>query len=633
MKQYIVNVRLFLFVFCMFAAFAAACPAECGAAKQGAKTKTGAKIESGANAAYLKARIGYEKFVKDPGLCADQAAWQRVIRGFRAVYFKFPNDPGVAPKVLYMLAVCYKDLYGHSRSKRDLEEAIKRCEVLVERFPESGLAGGALYLSAGLYLEKGEKAAAKKALERVVEKYPGSGEAVKAARRLKDLGGAPVGQARGEKPVSAAAEGDNGKAQAQPGTARKPSVRDVNGALADAHEKGPAHVPETDGKLREVTDIRHWSVSDYTRIVIDTTGPVAFKEGFLPALKAKGLPRRFYIDIEPAIRKNGLPDSIDIRDGLLRGVRIGQFNKNTVRVVCDLGGSRKVKAFYLEDPFRVIIDAFGEQYSKGTMCPIPKRQEEAKEKTPSVLPRSSGAKNGGRLSIARQLGLCVRRVVIDPGHGGKDPGAIGPTGLQEKEVTLRIARKVAERLKSELGCDVILTRHDDVFLPLEQRTAIANAKKADLFVSIHANAAPDPSTEGVETYFLNFAVDKDAMNVAARENATSSKRMGELHSILNNILKNTKVNESSRLAGFVQKDLIKELDSKFGDVKNLGVKQAPFFVLIGAQMPSILVETSFISNPEEEHLLREDRYVDRIADGIADGIRDYSKDITFASSK
>jgi N-acetylmuramoyl-L-alanine amidase len=221
-------------------------------------------------------------------------------------------------------------------------------------------------------------------------------------------------------------------------------------------------------------------------------------------------------------------------------------------------------------------------------------------------------------------------VVIDAGHGGKDPGAIGPTGLKEKDVVLTIAKKVALRLKKDLGYQVILTRKEDRFLPLMQRTAIANAEKADLFLSIHANAAPSRGVSGVETYFLNFALDKEAMNVAARENATSTKRIGDLKHILNDIMKNTKVDESSRLAGCVQRELVKKLRKQYDKVKSKGVKQAPFFVLIGARMPSVLVEVSFISNRQEEKRLKSDRYLSSVADGIVNGIKSYASDTKFA---
>jgi N-acetylmuramoyl-L-alanine amidase len=192
-------------------------------------------------------------------------------------------------------------------------------------------------------------------------------------------------------------------------------------------------------------------------------------------------------------------------------------------------------------------------------------------------------------------------------------------------VTLKLAKKVAARLREELGAEVILTRDRDVFVPLEQRTAIANAQKADLFVSIHANAAPSSRLRGTETYYLNFAVDEHAMRVAALENASSSKRMGDLSGILNQILKNTKVDESSRLARAVQDALIQSIRGNGG--KDLGVKQAPFFVLIGAKMPSVLVETSFISNDEEEKMLKDNAYLDQLSRGIVSGLRHYMKDM------
>lgn len=587
-----------------------------------------------AEIAYSSVKARYDSLVKSPVLRTQIAEWQKLIRDFRAIYFKYPNDSDVTPKILYMMGRCYNNLYDNSKSGDDLEEAIKRYEVLVERFPDNRLADDALYLLSGLYLTKGDELAAKKSLERIIEQYPNGDQVEKARKGLASLG---VNEAVIRKSIKA--EADTNQTPDDIDKKQVPMSAEKIHDHINKIEKKPVSataVQDADSGMHEITDIRHWSVSDYTRIVIDATGPVTFNEGFLPANKAKGLLPRFYIDIRPAVMKKGLPSVIDIRDGLLKGVRVGQFDKKTVRVVCDLGGSRKIKAFYLEDPFRVIIDAFSDQYAKETICPVNKNL--VKQKIPEDLAvkgknTPNAAVKGGRLSITQQLGLCVRRVVIDPGHGGKDPGAIGPDGLQEKDVTLKIADKVAEKLKDKLGCEVILTRHDDVFLPLEQRTAIANAKKADLFVSIHTNAAPNPAASGVETYFLNFAVNEDAMRVAALENATSSKRVGELQSILNKILKNAKVNESSRLAGFVQKNIISSLNGRFGDIKNLGVKQAPFFVLIGAQMPSILVETSFISNPKEEALLKDDGYLDRIADGIVSGIEAYSKNINFALSE
>ncbi len=308
----------------------------------------------------------------------------------------------------------------------------------------------------------------------------------------------------------------------------------------------------------------------------------------------------------------------------MRSVRAAQFKPKTVRVVFDLRKTEKTKVFYLDDPFRIVTDAFGAHYAKKKCSVKPLAETKAGSKTKSPIPRK------GKLSLAQQLGLCVRTIVVDAGHGGKDPGARGPHGTREKDVVLQIAKRLARILKKQLGCRVIMTRRSDRYLPLTQRTAIANANKADLFISIHANAAPTRRLRGVETYFLNFALDEDAMRVAARENATSRKRIGQLRSILNDILKNSKVNESSRLARKVQYSLIKTLRARYKNIRNLGVKQAPFFVLIGARMPSILVETSFISNPQEERRLRSPAYQDAIARGIARGVIQYIQETQLA---
>jgi len=287
----------------------------------------------------------------------------------------------------------------------------------------------------------------------------------------------------------------------------------------------------------------------------------------------------------------------------LKRVRIAQYDRDTARVVFDLGKTSKTKVVNLEDPFRIVVDAFGEKYPQRPLCLPPK----------------------GKLTLAQQLGLCVRRIVVDAGHGGKDPGAIGPTGLREKDVSLKIAHFLKKELEKRLNTEVILTRSTDKYLPLEQRTAIANAKKADLFISIHCNAAPNRRLKGVETYFLNFALDEEAMRVAALENATSKRRIGDIKGILTKIMKNSKVEESKRLSKFIQNALVTTLKKRYSGISDLGVKQAPFFVLIGARMPAVLTEVSFISNKREERRLRSPKYLEAIAKGIAAGIEEYVK--------
>ena len=230
---------------------------------------------------------------------------------------------------------------------------------------------------------------------------------------------------------------------------------------------------------------------------------------------------------------------------------------------------------------------------------------------------------GEQLSLAQQLGLGIRTIVIDPGHGGKDPGAIA-YGLKEKDIVLKTGRMLAGHLRSKLGAEVILTREDDRFLPLEERTAIANTNSADLFISLHINAHPLPDIKGFETYFLNLTTNAEAMRVAARENATSTHQLSDLQDILSDIMKNSKINESSRLADLVHTSIGSGLADSHFPHKDMGVKQAPFYVLIGAEMPAILIEIAFISNPEDAAMLGSDDFIDQLADQIAEGISRYA---------
>jgi N-acetylmuramoyl-L-alanine amidase len=224
----------------------------------------------------------------------------------------------------------------------------------------------------------------------------------------------------------------------------------------------------------------------------------------------------------------------------------------------------------------------------------------------------------------------VRRIVIDPGHGGRDFGAPGyHKGVHEKHIVLQIAKRLARKVNSELGVEAVLTRSKDRYLTLEERTAIANTKSADLFISIHTNAARDRRAYGIETYFLNLATDDGAIRVAAMENATSTKNISDLHSILSELMQNAKINESARLAQYVQSAIVSNLQQKkYSHIKDKGVKQAPFYVLLGAQMPAILIETSFISNPRECKRLMDERYQNHICDAIIRGIKRYVHEIS-----
>lgn len=242
-------------------------------------------------------------------------------------------------------------------------------------------------------------------------------------------------------------------------------------------------------------------------------------------------------------------------------------------------------------------------------------------------PAAPPARNvAGGLSLARQLGLGVSRIVIDPGHGGHDPGAKGG-GINEAELVLDVALRLEKLLSKLPGVDVVLTRRDNTFIPLPERTAIANRENADLFLSIHANASPVPAARGIETYFLNFASNQNAAAVAARENATSEQTMGALQDVVKAIALNSKRDESRDFATYVQREMMDSLKSANKTVKDLGVKQAPFVVLIGASMPSVLAEISFLTNPQEAKLLKGSSYRQKIAQALFEGVREYQNSL------
>lgn len=226
---------------------------------------------------------------------------------------------------------------------------------------------------------------------------------------------------------------------------------------------------------------------------------------------------------------------------------------------------------------------------------------------------------GSELSIAQQLGLKFRKVIIDAGHGGHDTGAIGADGTREKDVALAIALKLAKKLKAQ-GLEVVLTRDDDTFVRLEDRTQIANREKGDLFISVHCNAAASRKLRGIETYSLNTSSNRYSIRLAARENASSDRGVGDLQYILADLATKANTGDSARLADRVEQTLVRNLTPKHAGVKGLGTKEALFYVLLGAKMPAILVETSFISNPDEEALLADEKYQGEVADSIAEAV-------------
>ena len=265
-----------------------------------------------------------------------------------------------------------------------------------------------------------------------------------------------------------------------------------------------------------------------------------------------------------------------------------------------------------------------------TPAPVPKRsrhRDSAAPDTPAVDPiqtaHAAQPTSSGERSMVRALGLKIGRIVVDAGHGGHDSGTLGPGGIEEKDVVLDVALRLGKLLKQRLGADVIYTRDDDTFIPLETRTAIANKAQADLFISVHANSSQDSSARGVETYYLNFTTSADALEVAARENAVSDQSIHQLSDLVRKITLQDKISESREFASDVEQSLYSGLEAGNSGLKDRGVKKAPFVVLIGANMPSILAEISFLTNPDDAHQLRDPEYRQRIAESLYRGVAKY----------
>jgi N-acetylmuramoyl-L-alanine amidase len=341
-----------------------------------------------------------------------------------------------------------------------------------------------------------------------------------------------------------------------------------------------------------------------------------------------------------------------------------------VRLVLDVDGARDYKAYLISNPYRLVIEVRNSANvttskngasAPATTVPVsvaPKEDavdpkasdqpvETAKiaaklaaspaEKSTPIKSKSASANvaplkpptepkptRDGQHSLTRALGLKIGRIVIDAGHGGHDTGTIGPHGLMEKDLCLDVALRLGHLIEQKLpGAEVVYTRKDDTFIPLEQRTAMANDAKADLFISIHANSSHDHEARGIETYYLNFATSEESLEVATRENALSQAGLHDLQDLVKKIARNEKIEESKEFASDVQDSLTRRMQLVSQGEKNRGVKKAPFVVLIGANMPSILSEISFISNPSDEKLLRKGDQRQRVADGLYRGIAAY----------
>jgi N-acetylmuramoyl-L-alanine amidase len=453
--------------------------------------------------------------------------------------------------------------------------------------------------------------------------------------------------------------------------------RPVKPAVASS---SPPPVLATGRVPNALTGVKREVLDDALRITLELGQEVPFHSDRLDN------PPRVFIDFDNTRPLEAFKDAtIPFSDDVVRKVRIGRQTESRTRVVMDLNGAGRYSIYTLYNPYRVVIDfirlpvapsaliaanttpltpavraravtsdavaatvstspakppattplaepddTVSEPPSSAAAGPAPSAA--AGPTSPAVAapsasaPASPSLNRSGGFSLSRQLGLRVSRVVIDPGHGGHDPGA-KTKGLTEADLVLDVALRLEHLLSKQDGFEVVLTRRVDTFVPLEERTAIANRAGADLFLSIHANASENSAARGVETYFLNLTTNPDAETVAARENAASSRSMSQLPDIVKAIALNNKIHESRDFASMIQNSLHSQLQKADSSVRNLGVKQAPFMVLLGATMPSVLAEISFITNKQDAAMLKTEKYRQRIADALLAGVLRYQQSL------
>src|SRR6056297_804643 len=531
---------------------------------------------------YGELRNAYQQLITSAQLQRQRSNWVRLISNFDHFITQRPRDAAIE-NAYFLRARTWDGLAQASGGRSDAEEAIRLYLDLANRFPDSRFADDALFHAGEIVQQRlNEQDRAVDLYRRVIHDTPTGDMVSEARKKLSSLS------------VSVQAER-------------------VKTAVEQHQYQEIAQAPELES-------IRYWSGPEYTRIVLDLSAPVVANPNFL-----KGSSPRLYFDLVYTDLSTQLPDEIVINNGLIQRVRASRFDTRRSRVVIDLERELEYRITTLDNPHRLVVDILGTP-SRAPQAQIvrpPSSSPIADDSIADIL--GSATTQQPVMRIKQQSnGDGIRLIVIDPGHGGRDPGAIGPYGTREKDVNLAMAKIVAVALRQQLGVKVLLTREDDRYLELRERTEYANRVGADLFISLHANATTGSRAYGVETYFLNLSKTDEAAEVAARENGMTLQDISNLEAILFDLMANAKINESSRLAAEVQQSLVTGLSSRYSNIRDLGVKQGPFHVLLGATMPSALVESAFITNPREEKRLNSVDYQRHVANAIIQGIKKYA---------
>ncbi len=580
--------------------------------------------QASAEGELVRALKNREEFYKSETRLASRAEWLALIKEFEEAGLA-QYDPRHASRARYLGSDLALDSALKFKQKGDYETAERLSRRAVRDCPRCTHSAAAQLISGRALMALGRLDEADKQLMKVELSYPDSPEVTRARQLLAEIRGGPP-----PSPQRAASASQSQVAPARrPGEVKAPpSVPTPAGRLAEnpAVKPPPPPKPRADGQAQvyflTLTDQgRHTTVTAY----LDKVTPYVYN--LIPPAKNGGA-FRVYADLKGAVIAPKSRLQLKENSQLVRLVKMNQFQNDVVRVVLDMPEANPYRPTFLDNPPRLVFQVAKEASNLPSPTaeaqPEPAERPARKAEPDKVARPVSGPVAGGPAeSLARQLGLKVKTVVIDPGHGGKDGGA-SAFGLKEKDLVLKLAKKLAVRIEKRLGLTVHLTRSDDRFITLERRTKIAKDKRGDLFISLHVNANKIPSVEGFETYILNLTTDRSAMAVAARENASSDKSIAELQDILQIIAKNTKIAESRAMAQAIHKAAVRQLNKKYR-VRDLGVKEAPFYVLVGTDIPSILVEIGFLTNEKEAARISQEAYLDQIADGLVNGLESYVK--------
>ena len=538
-------------------------------------------------------------------------------------------------------------------------KVIASFESLVRRFPTSGYADNALWQAASLaeaasvkFNRPEDQDRAVRLYRWLVNEYPASSLVRRANQQLTTLATPKIAA----RPMAATAF------VAPPPTEPAAAMAVITASPIGSPTPAPSTAQAT------LTGIQRTVLPDTVRITLELDREVAYHEERIAG------PARLFFDLKGVQLTPALMDKVLTYPGdIVSKIRVGRHPESTVRVVLDLEQVSRYSVFTLYSPFRLVIDA--ERAVPRTVAhptavapttvalesplaaapspteitrpapaggtritvaaavattpsvpPLLPSSPTSSAATPPPSPTAATANGTGGFSMARQLGLSVSRIVIDAGHGGHDPGVLGK-GLTEAALVLDVALRLEKLLLKEPGLEVVLTRRTDVYIPLEERTELANRESADMFLSIHANASRNATAKGIETYFLSFASSPEAEAVAARENSASAREMHQLPDIIKAIALNNKLDESRDLAHMVQESLVTSLRKSNQEIRSRGVKKAPFVVLIGAAMPSVLAEISFVSNKQELSLLKTAAYKQKIAESLFNAVMRYRKSL------